>query len=316
MGDFGYTSEQELFDETSGANVDARTAPARPAYEGNDPSLNPNWATPGYDNRLWYQVANKSAYEYGGRVGGADAEAGRYRGLASAADTRQGPQMDMRAYDQARGMEYTGRNAQFDALQLQRAALEGRGPSVAALQGQQGLASANQQAATMAAGGRGNAGVMAAQNAAIGYGGGLATAANTQASNARLGEHFATLGGYSGLAGATRGQDFSRAGMDLDMARKQAAFDAQQRALNDQRNLEYERMAQGVYQAQLHAQGAGEAAQQGMYSTNADLAARQAERDAASRNAMTAGLAGAASAGVAGMQSRSDKYDDWNRGRR
>jgi hypothetical protein len=145
----------------------------------------------------------------------------------------------------------------------------------------------------MAGAARGNQGLISAQNAGIMGGAGGAAQAFGQGAQARAGEEFGALAGYSGLAGQQRGQDLQRAQMSGEQAYRQAQLELAQRQRNDQRNQAFEGMRQNVFEQQMAGQQAGEAANAGIYNTTADLAQRQAENDRAQQNAwIQAGTSG------------------------
>jgi hypothetical protein len=311
-------SADDLINEAAGPRAASTQSPNRAAFEGNNPLDNPYTykdiygAIPGYDNRAWGAVTKPSAYEYGGQAGTADLEAQRYGNMAALADRRQGPQIDYNAggqnsYDSQRSRAQQGEIRQGQALANYRDIINGNAPSVAALQQQQGLASANRMAAMQAGNVRGGYGLANAQMAAIQGAGRQYSGIGQQGAMARSGETFGALGGYTGLADAARAQGLQQGGVAANLGYQQAQLYAQQNALNDQRNMDLERMRQGVYQSQLAAQQAGEFANQGAYATTADLAARQQQMDAAQRNAMftaTSSGGGAFVSGLAAAQQR------------
>lgn len=167
----------------------------------------------------------------------AQSESDRYRGLAGAADARQGVQMNLDNYNQSRG-ETQG------ALGLARGAAEGNAPSVAQMQLRQGLDQSQAQAAGLAASARGGGGNLAlASRAAQMQQGQNSMAANQQAAMLRANEMAQARQQY--MQGAQGLQQ-----VDLSQSGQQAALDAQQRGLNDARNQAYEGGLQRIYGAQ------------------------------------------------------------------
>ena len=167
----------------------------------------------------------------------AQSEADRYRNQAQAADQRQGVQMNLDNYNQARGQSQ-------GALGLAQAAAEGNAPSVAQMQMRQGLDQANNQAAGLAASARGGGGNLAlAARAAQQQMGQNAMQGVQNAAMLRANEMAQARGQY--MQGAQQMQQ-----TDLAQSGQQAALDAQQRQLNDQRNQQYEQGLQRIYGAQ------------------------------------------------------------------
>lgn len=190
----------------------------------------------------------------------AQSEADRYRGLAQAADQRQGVQMNLDNYNQARGQSQ-------NALGLAQAAAEGNAPSVAAMQMRQGLDQANNQAAGLAASARGGGGNLAlASRAALQQQGTNAMQGVQNAAMLRANEMAQARQQY--MQGAQQMQQ-----TDLAQSGQQAALDAQQRQMNDARNQQYEQGLQRIYGAQ----------QQGMSGYQQQQAANRYQIEAANR---------------------------------
>lgn len=190
----------------------------------------------------------------------AQSEADRYRGLAGAADARQGVQMNLDNYNQARGQSQS-------ALGLAQAAAEGNAPSVAAMQMRQGLDQANNQAAGLAASARGGGGNLALASRA---------ALQQQGQNSMLGVQNAAMLRANEMAQAR--QQYMQGAQQLqqtDLAHsgQQAALDAQQRQMNDARNQQYEQGLQRIYGAQ----------QQGMSGYQQQQAANRYQIESANR---------------------------------
>lgn len=183
------------------------------------------------------------AFNWGGRIGGAQADVDRARGLSGQIDQRAAIQAD---YAQANG----ARLSQADALGLYNDAARGRGPSAAQAQFQQGLdrsLSGNMALANSARGGslalaQGRLAAMAGNNQAL-------AASTAQAAQLRAQEQQAAMAGYAGLSGQMRGQDINAAQFNAQMG-------MQGRALNDARAMGYEDQAFRTQQAQLQAQQA------------------------------------------------------------
>lgn len=316
------------------AKLDNGQGGTRDPYQGEGAMPNPQQYLPGYDNGLWNNVSRVTAFDYGGRRGAAGEEEARYKGLAAAADARQGAQIDNSNYNFDRQLEGTARDQQQYGLDQYRNMIEGKGPSVAEHQMGLGLAQAQQnnanalQAAQQAAASRaasargGGANLAAAQMMAAQQQGGAAAAANQ--TNAQLGQQAAfqggmlraqeqqqALAGFSGMSAQQRAQDLQRAGMSADQAYKQATLEQQQHALNDTRNLAYEGMRQKTFEDQLNAQMAGEAQNAGV--TQSIQNRKSAENEASANRATqiagatvgaigTAGASLAAQGAVAGQQ--------------
>lgn len=251
----------------------------------------------GVDDRPWTNVAQPSAYLYGGVPGGASAEVGRYSGLAAASDGRLAPQISGNAYGQQLGADLAQEaaargNQQYGLGQLQ-GIIEGRGPSVAQQQQNMGLAQAMQQQRAIAGSARGGgANMAAAQQAAANAAAGLSGNAFAQGGLLRAQETMGAINAYGGAANAIRGNDQARAQLVGQLANSQASLDLQNRNANDSRNLAYEQMRRGVYQDQMGARQAGEAMNNGIIQQNADRSQRADEHADAERDKyIGAGLA-------------------------
>ena len=176
-------------------------APAdAPAWEGR-PEDNPYGPRIGVDDRLWQNIYQPTAYEYGGRHGMDQEEIARYQGLAAAADARQAPQMSQNIYGQQygqdRGLELLARQQQQQGLAYQQQGLghlqgliDGTGPSVAQQQMNMGLSSAMAQQQSIAASARGGvANAAMAQRAAANAAANLSGHAVQQGGLLRPGVH-------------------------------------------------------------------------------------------------------------------------------
>lgn len=237
--------------------------------------------TEGVDARAWTNVANPYAFEYGGEKGMAAQEQSRYANMGKAAQERTGPTMDLGRWNQDMFAEDRSRDAQMRALDMQEAMATGRGtvPSLAQAQLQAGNNQNIQNALTLAAQARGGGASLAsaqqgAQNQAMLAGSQL----NFQQGIVRAQEQQAAMQAFSQQATQMRAADLQRAGMSAQMAYQTAALEAQQRGLNQQAQLGYEAMRQGVFNSQLAAQQAGEAqnAQTGLSQAQASWAKDQA----------------------------------------
>lgn len=265
---------------------------------------NPDLARPGIDDQAWTNILQPSAYQYGGKAGGATEEVDRYTGLARAADLRQAPSIADTyyggQYGQDRALESGSREGQQYGLGQLQSIIEGRGPSVAQQQMNAGLANAMQQQASIAASARGGgANLAAAQQAAANAAAGLSGNAVQQGALLRAQEQTNAINAYGGLAGSMRGQDLQRAGLSGQLAAQSAQLQLQNRTANDSRNLAYEQMRRGVFQDQMAARQAGEAANQGVFQANADRAQRADEAATAERNRLI-GTAGTVVGGAIG----------------
>jgi hypothetical protein len=211
----------------------------------------------------------------------AQSEANRYQQAAGAADQRQGVQMNLDHYNQARGETQ-------NAVGLSRAAAEGNAPSVAQMQLRQGLDQANNQAAGMAAGARGGGGNLAlAARSAIQQQGQNAMTTNQNAAMLRANEMATARGQYMQGAQGMQTTDLAQSG-------QQAALDAQQRNLNDARNQYYEGGLQRIYGAQQAGQSGYQQQQAsnriGIEQANRKLAdARFSDQQGATSGAIQAG---------------------------
>lgn len=256
------------------------------AYAGSDGKLHYQEAgLKGMQNSLSDPNSGTSlAYQYGGRIGGADAASGRYQGMAASADQRGAIQADYGQSDQSRG-------AQYDALGLYRDAAMGRGPSAAQAQFQQGLdrsMAANMSLANSARGG--SLGLAQGRLAAMGQNSAMLSSGNAQAAQLRAQEMQQAMSGYAGLGGQIRNADIGAAD-----AQARLAFDS--RTANDARAMGLEQLGFGVSKTQLDAQmgrvGAqltanGAAAQADAQKAALAQQGKQNSRDNTSRDAATA----------------------------
>lgn len=260
----------------------------------------------GIDDTPWGNIAQPSAYQYGGAPGVARAEAERYGGLAQASDNRAAPNLSSSPfgaqYANDRGLDQGSRGSQLYGLGQLQGLIEGRGPSVAQQQQYAGLAQAMQQQAAIAASARGGganlafAQQQAAQNAAN-----MSGSAIQQNAILRAQEQMGAINNYGGLAQAMRAQDQARAAQSAQLAGQQAAIDMQSRQTNDSRNLAYEQMRRGVFQDQMGARQAGEAMNAGIYQQNQDRQQRADMAAAEERGRIISGATSAAGAVIGSM---------------
>lgn len=275
---------EDLFDSVPNEQtVWQRTADP---YEGDNPAKDmPYMGRQGIDNGVWSNVIKPTAYEYGGRRGGAESEENRYAGLAAAADARKGPSVYSADYKGDRTMDSWDRNSQYQANELQRQAALGNAPSAAQIQMQQGLGQAVQQQASLAAGARGGgANLAAAQQVAAAQGANMSGNAIQSMGALRAQEMANARGAYMAGTNQIRGADQGRMQQSGQMGIAQGQADIATRGQNDARNLGYEGFRRGVFQDQLGAQGAGEAANAGVYQSNADRAQRASDHSDAERD--------------------------------
>lgn len=168
---------------------------------------------------------------------GADVDASRYRDLGARREASIA--LDQRQANQARGQ-------QTDALALQRDAARGGAPSRAAELGKLATTQGSQQAAAAQVG-RGLGGSLRATRAAVGGQGQAGGSAAMQAGDMRAQEMAANRQGYMGGASGMRRQD-------IGAATANAKLEAQQRALEEQRQQAYEKMAWDTQNAQMFGQ--------------------------------------------------------------
>lgn len=201
---------------------------------------------------------NGRGFEYGGRWGGADATVGAAYDQARMADQRQAYQMDPAQQNQARGYQNLAAGSYINTL-------NGRNPSVAQMQLQQGLGQSNANAGAMAASARGGgANLAAAQRNAMKMQATQNSGYNQQAAMLRAQEIAQAQQGLSSVGGQMRGQD-------IGWQTGQASIEQNQRALNDARNANYWNSAQQVNRDQL---GANMAQEQLRYEADKDQRAQ------------------------------------------
>ena len=206
-------------------------------------------------------------FEYGGRPGGADADAGRYGAMAMGAQGRQGEQVNYGLADRDRGLAMGARDLSLHSRDDERgiaalmaARARGEVPSIAQMQAdrqmQQGMAQQTAQAASA----RGAGGLaLAQQNAANNVAnmqGAISGQAQINAAQERLAAEQAAMGAYGQVRSGDmnmRGQDMQSQQLAAQQAQYQAQLNAQQRQANDQFTLGMTGHERGVREAQLGA---------------------------------------------------------------
>jgi hypothetical protein len=250
-----------------------------------------------------------NAYQYGGRVGGAEDAAGRYAALGASAQERGGARLITGPADQARAQQAQARDAQVSALGMQQSAALGQQPSVAAIQQRQGVDAAIRSQQALAAGARGQAALAGAQYNAAQNTGAIQQSAVNEAAKLRAGEMAQARGAFDASSQALRSGDMSLRGQDLQQATTQAQLTDAQRARNDAFQLGMTGFETGVRGAQLNAQMGG--VQQA--STNA-LGASGIDQKTAEGNAgrnQAGGLFGVGTiAGAAGAVASDERVKD------
>lgn len=273
--------------QAGGATVDPKTGqpvnvienPLEPQTMGapvQDPNaINYETYRRGIDDAPWNNVVQPSAYQYGGKIGFAEQEQDYYGQKARLADARLAPTINDTYYGrqlgQDRATELGARGNQEYGLGQLQGIIEGRGPSVAQQQQNIGLAQAMQQQASIAANARGGgANIAFAQQQAAQNAAGLSGNAVQQSAMLRAQEQTNAINAYGGQASALRGADQQRAQQAGQLAQQQANINMQNRQVNDTRNLAYENARKEVVQTQGQYRQAGEAANAGVYASNAD----------------------------------------------
>lgn len=244
-----------------------------------------------------------NAYQWGGRAGGADADAARFGAQAQAAQGRQGVGVNYNQADADRNYQLQARNQQGQVADLMMQRAQGRVPSIAQMQADrqmqqtQAMAARQMQQAqsaqgAQAASARGAAGVaLAQQNAANNIANAhgqigaqaqmtasdISNQAQINAANERLAAEQGAFGAYGGM----RGQDLGSQQQTAQQSQYQAGLSQQQRALNDQYSLGMTGYETGTRQAQLNAQQNQQAQRSanelGAAGINAGVAAQNAQ---------------------------------------
>jgi hypothetical protein len=180
-------------------------------------------------------------YALDGRSGAYDEELSRYRGLGNMSGARSAPQMDPGYQNQARAWQNIAASEYFDAA-------TGRKPSVAQAQMMRGLGQ-SQSANTAMAASMGGGGVnrAAGLRAAMRANNQQAGDVTSQAGIAAMQERERAREGLMQSGTSMRGQD-------IGFAQGNAQLQAGQNALNDQREMGYERLGAGLQEQQFRAQ--------------------------------------------------------------
>lgn len=228
-------------------------------------------------------AAAKQAYnnhfEYGGGPGGAGASATWFQNEGIASQGRQGEKIDYglaQGYN-AQAQQNAGMQGNVAGLMYQRAI--GAVPSIAQMQADRQMQQAAAAQTSAAASARGPAGLALAQQGAAANTAAMQSNISGQAqingAQERQQAEQAAFGAYSGM----RGQDFQGMGMQADMAQKQAALNAAQRAQNDQYSMGLYGLGVDVNKAQLGAQGNQIAIEAGMQTSANGLAQQKSQHD-------------------------------------
>jgi len=216
--------------------------------------------TPGIDQRAWTNVADPNAFQYGGAPGAAQSEETRYAQMGNLAGNAAAPRINMAGYNAAIGGAQQDAQSQQQLVQQLQQQASGQGPSLADAQTQAALQNAYRQQATIAGSARGGgANLAAAQGQAAQAAMGLQSAALQGAAQGRIQEQLGAEQALGGLTSQMRAQQLQQAQMAGGLAQQQAQFQFGQNQLNQQGQLAYEAMRQGVFNSQMGGQMAGEA---------------------------------------------------------
>jgi hypothetical protein len=194
-------------------------------------------------------------FQYGGGFGEANKDADYYRKIGEDAQNRPGAQIDTsRAHglaNQAQGNAAAeGRVAD---LMWKRAT--GQTPSIAGMRADEDMRTLSAAQSSAAASARGPAALaLAQQEAAANTANGQSTISNLAQINSAQERSDAEKNAYGAYSGM-RGQDFQGQALEQDVAAKQAAIDAAQKAENDRMQLGQQANEIEVNKAQLGAQG-------------------------------------------------------------
>ena len=219
--------------------------------------------------------AYNNHFNYGGVAGGAQATAAYFNNGAQAAQGRQGEQIDYGAANTAYGQSQGARFGQDQMVGLMRARALGQVPLIAQMQADRQMGQATAAQMSAAASARGPAGLALAQQQAAGNIAGAQSNISNQAqingAQEQQANQNAAFGAYSGM----RGQDLQGSQQQADMAQKQAAINAAQRAQNDQYSMGQYGLANDVNKTQLGAQGNQIAIETGQQQAANNLAFQQ-----------------------------------------
>ncbi len=253
---------------------------------GVNQDANPDWQMDGGGNAVvnGWQKAGTNAF---------DKDVDRDRQMGSQGQNRAAVQLDQTNANQSRGL-------QMGALGYLRNQANGTAASSAQILGQRANQNAVTQAGQAVTGASGGIGAhLAAQRAASNAALGQAMGTNAQNASTRAAE---ISRGQSEYASGAQGVE----GQDIQAATANATLEAQQRALNEKRQQEFEQRAWNVRDSQQKA--ADDYRRQQQQAENARNQQRDyesAEDDAALRNTVSVGLAGVS--GLGGSDERMKK---------
>lgn len=194
-------------------------------------------------------------FNYGGVAGGANAASTYFNQGAQDAQNRQGEQINYGLAQGAYGQSQANAGYQGQLAQMMLARANGQMPSIAQMQADRQMQQATAAQMSAQASARGPAGLALAQQQAAGNIAGLqsniSNSAQINGANEQLQNQNAAFGAFSGM----RGQDLQGMQAQADMAQKQAAINAAQRAQNDQYSMGQYGLANQIQTSQLGAQG-------------------------------------------------------------
>jgi hypothetical protein len=187
-------------------------------------------------------------------AGNATDEANRLASTANNMAERQAARQKWMENDRLAKQAQGARDSQNDAMGLAQAAAYGNAPSAAQSLGQNMLDQSLQAQMAGAASARGGAlAQAAAARGAAQQSGVMQMQGANQLAAMRAQEMAQARGDYSQMAGQMRGQDFQAQGLAQQKVASQTQNEQFQRSLNQQAQMGYEGMSQGVYGSQLGA---------------------------------------------------------------
>ena len=226
-------AEQDAYDNSAQGKADAAALAQR------DAKRQQQLVDTGTDGNGYHLLAGTVSPDFGGSqygvagsTGAYDADVARDRSMADASNARVAPQLDQTQANQSRGL-------QMGALGLMSAAAQGNAPSQAAALGMSANDSAARAALAGSAGARGPGAAVAAMNGVQINAANVMGQRNAAITNMRANEMAANQGQY--VSGAQQLQ-----GQDIAAATTNAQLEAQQRALNEQRQQGFERRGWNV----------------------------------------------------------------------
>ncbi len=259
-------------------------------------SINNGGRPDGHGGRYSVVAGTVSPDWGGGQYGTAGTEAwdqdvDRARRMGEEGQHRTAVQLDQTQANESRGME-------MGALGMLRRQGDGSAPSAAAILSNRANEGAVQAAGQQQTAARGIGARIAATGAAGQQAGQTALAGNAANANLRAGEISHGQGSYAGATGAVQGQD-------IGAATTNAQLEAQQRAMNEARQQEFERRAWNTRNTESMAEDrfAKNSREAGMEVERANLAA-QANKSAQDQFTMNT-----INSGVQGMISGAAKAD-------